>query len=125
MKIVEMFQSVQGEGKTQGVNSLFIRFPGCNLSCHLCCDIDTTKYLNENLDEINAKDLQIDDVLLTPFGKTKIINLEEDNSNDCFEIELESGKKLICTSYHKVFNKFKKEICVKNLKIGDYIMTQI
>lgn len=36
MKIVEIFKSLQGEGSTQGVNSLFIRLPYCNLSCTNC-----------------------------------------------------------------------------------------
>ena len=30
------FYGFQGEGPTQGKNSLFIRFKGCNLSCSLC-----------------------------------------------------------------------------------------
>ena len=36
MKILEIFNSIQGEGNTQGKNSLFIRFPQCNLKCILC-----------------------------------------------------------------------------------------
>lgn len=40
MKIIEFFQSFQGEGKTCGVNSIFIRLPYCNLKCKWC----DTKY---------------------------------------------------------------------------------
>ena len=36
MKITEMFTSIQGEGVYQGRQSLFIRFPWCNLSCQSC-----------------------------------------------------------------------------------------
>jgi 7-carboxy-7-deazaguanine synthase len=36
MKLSEIFQSIQGEGNTQGVNSLFIRFSGCSLRCVDC-----------------------------------------------------------------------------------------
>jgi len=36
MKLVEFFNSLQGEGNSQGVNALFIRFPGCNLRCRSC-----------------------------------------------------------------------------------------
>lgn len=32
----EAFVGIQGEGKYQGTNSLFIRFYGCNLRCTLC-----------------------------------------------------------------------------------------
>jgi organic radical activating enzyme len=36
MEIIEIFKGFQGEGITQGKNSLFIRFPYCNLSCKYC-----------------------------------------------------------------------------------------
>lgn len=34
--ITEIFQSIQGEGNYVGINSLFIRFHFCNLTCHWC-----------------------------------------------------------------------------------------
>ncbi len=36
MKIVEIFSSLQGEGKNQGKPCHFIRFAGCNLRCRWC-----------------------------------------------------------------------------------------
>ena len=36
MKIVEMFYSIQGEGKFVGVPQIFIRLPSCNLNCRYC-----------------------------------------------------------------------------------------
>jgi 7-carboxy-7-deazaguanine synthase len=36
MKIVEIFRSLQGEGKNQGKPCLFIRLAGCNLKCRWC-----------------------------------------------------------------------------------------
>ena len=36
MKIAEIFQSIQGEGKNQGKPCLFIRLAGCNLHCRWC-----------------------------------------------------------------------------------------
>ena len=36
MNIVELFESIQGEGIWLGMPSLFIRFAGCNLNCCWC-----------------------------------------------------------------------------------------
>lgn len=36
MKVVEIFDSMQGEGYWQGIYCTFIRFAGCNLSCPFC-----------------------------------------------------------------------------------------
>ena len=43
MKIVEIFQSLQGEGRNQGKPCTFIRLAGCNLNCSWC----DTRYSRE------------------------------------------------------------------------------
>ncbi|KGM97831.1 radical SAM protein [Clostridium novyi A str. 4552] len=42
-KVVEKFISINGEGKSSGQLSVFIRFAGCNLHCSYC----DTKWANE------------------------------------------------------------------------------
>ncbi|GAB6150487.1 putative 7-carboxy-7-deazaguanine synthase QueE [Clostridium novyi] len=42
-KVVEKFISINGEGKSSGQLSVFIRFVGCNLNCSYC----DTKWANE------------------------------------------------------------------------------
>ena len=34
--IIEMFSSIQGEGKYVGCRQVFVRFAGCNLACRYC-----------------------------------------------------------------------------------------
>jgi 7-carboxy-7-deazaguanine synthase len=36
MKLVEIFKSIQGEGRNQGKPTVFIRLAGCNLHCSWC-----------------------------------------------------------------------------------------
>ncbi len=36
MKVVEIFDSIQGEGRYMGIMCTFVRFAGCNLSCPFC-----------------------------------------------------------------------------------------
>ena len=36
LNIVEMFYSIQGEGKFSGFPCVFVRLHGCNLDCHFC-----------------------------------------------------------------------------------------
>lgn len=36
MKVVEIFDSMQGEGEFMGIMCTFVRFAGCNLSCPFC-----------------------------------------------------------------------------------------
>lgn len=54
MKICEVFRSIQGEGKTIGFPTLFIRTTGCNLQCSWC---DTTYAMNEGR-ELSVRDIQ-------------------------------------------------------------------
>lgn len=43
MKIVEIFNSVEGEGKRAGYPCTFVRFFGCNLACSYCDSTYATK----------------------------------------------------------------------------------
>ena len=53
-ELVEIFESLQGEGRNTGRPCVFIRFAGCNLKCPWC-DTDVTKRFTASLDELLAE----------------------------------------------------------------------
>lgn len=63
--VSEIFQSIQGEGNYAGVNSLFIRFQLCNLSCKWC---DTKYTWNKKSGKFKVYSA---DELKSIFGKSK------------------------------------------------------
>ncbi|MCL1833542.1 MAG: radical SAM protein [Leptospirales bacterium] len=53
LKVNEIFYSIQGESRTTGFTSLFIRLGGCNLNCSWC---DTQK-AHETWEEMDIEDI--------------------------------------------------------------------
>ena len=53
-QLVEIFESLQGEGRNTGRPCVFVRFAGCNLSCPWC-DTDVSKRFELSLDELIAE----------------------------------------------------------------------
>ena len=52
--LVEVFESLQGEGRNSGRQCVFVRFAGCNLSCPWC-DTDCTPRFSLSLDDLVAE----------------------------------------------------------------------
>lgn len=53
-RIVEIFETLQGEGYNTGMPSVFIRFGKCNLACHWC-DTNYNQFGEMSLSQILAK----------------------------------------------------------------------
>lgn len=56
MKVVEIFKSIDGEGKRTGQPATFVRLAGCNLRCSYC----DTKY---SFDISQATEMRIDEII--------------------------------------------------------------
>ena len=52
--LVEIFESLQGEGRNMGRPCVFVRFAGCNLACPWC-DTDIAKRFSSSLDDLVAE----------------------------------------------------------------------
>lgn len=59
-KVVEIFDSIEGEGKRAGSPATFIRFAGCNLRCDYC---DTAYALFGEKEECQYEEMSIGDIL--------------------------------------------------------------
>ena len=53
-RIVEIFESLQGEGYNTGMPAIFIRFAGCNLNC-VWCDTNFRQYARFTLEQLLTK----------------------------------------------------------------------
>lgn len=76
MKVVEIFNSIEGEGKRIGQPCTFIRLFGCNLRCSYC----DSMYALEGTDYEDMSDVEIMDVV---------------NSYNCPNVTLTGGEPLI------------------------------
>ena len=76
--LVEIFESLQGEGRNTGRPCVFIRFAGCNLKCPWC-DTDVAKKFSSSLADIlkELKQYKAKSVILTGGEPTLVKEMPE------------------------------------------------
>ena len=77
-ELVEVFESMQGEGRNTGRPCVFIRFAGCNLKCPWC-DTDVTKRFSLSLEDLvkEVKGFKAKSVILTGGEPTLVKEMPE------------------------------------------------
>ena len=63
MRLIEIFDSIQGEGPAMGMPATFVRFAGCNLRCQ-GCDTDQKAHWQMSLPDVLAR-IRGDRVIIT------------------------------------------------------------
>ena len=79
MKVVEIFNSIEGEGKRAGLPATFIRLFGCNLRCTYCDSmyaVEGTDYRDMSIVEIVEKAEEIGCPNITLTGGEPLIHKE-------------------------------------------------
>lgn len=62
--------------------------------------------------------------VLTDTGYKSISHIHQTQTYDHWNLELENGMKLVGADNHKVFYKNMNEVFIKDLKVGDYVLTE-
>lgn len=77
-ELVEIFESLQGEGRNTGRPCVFVRFAGCNLACPWC-DTEVTGRFSLELDELagEIKSFRARSVVLTGGEPTIVSGMPE------------------------------------------------
>lgn len=99
MNVIEIFKSIEGEGKRTGYLSTFIRFAGCNLRCNYCdtkysYDVDNSQQLDVKQIVNKCKSLGTKRVTLTggePLLQEDIVLLVEELIKEEYEINIETN----------------------------------
>ena len=109
--IVEIFHSIEGEGKRAGQSATFVRLAGCNLRCTYCdttyaMDGDYTEmHLHEIMDIVKSKN--IPRVTLTggePLAKN-VSKLLQELLNSDFDVNIETNGSIDISSIKEFRNK--------------------
>lgn len=112
--VVEIFKSIEGEGKRAGVPATFIRLYGCNLRCSYCdtmYGVEGNQYNRMSLDEILNVCYTFDLRHVTVTGGEPLIqpNIKElilELARNGFEVNIETNGAVDISPYSLASNVF-------------------
>ena len=113
MKVVEIFSSIEGEGKRAGLPATFIRLFGCNLRCSYCDSmyaVEGTEYTEMSIVEIMDKLEEIGCPNVTVTGGEPLIHPEIEELLMClcergFWVNVETNGSVMLPSYNPIDNR--------------------
>lgn len=94
LNVVEIFDSMQGEGKHMGIMCTFVRFAGCNLKCSFCDEASKYGKAKEMTVEQVVKKCKQDIVVLTggePTIQPQLKELIKALHMACKEVHIETN----------------------------------
>ena len=105
-KVVEIFESINGEGYKAGQLAYFVRFQGCNMNCVYCdtkwANQKETKYQVMSVEEIVSQVKGVKNITLTggePMLQKDLDALIQALYQDGHEVEIETNGSMDISSY--------------------------
>jgi 7-carboxy-7-deazaguanine synthase len=127
-KVVEIFESINGEGMKAGALAVFVRLAGCNLNCSYCdtmwANCSDTEYTIMTETEIydKVKSYNVQNITLTggePFYRENVdVLLKEFTKNDDLNVEIETNGSMDISPYKNISHKISFTLDYKCLGSG-------
>lgn len=127
-KVVEIFESINGEGMKAGTLAVFVRLAGCNLNCSYCdtmwANCSDAEYTIMTEKEIydKVKSYNVENITLTggePFYRENVdLLLKEFTKNDDLNVEIETNGSMDISPYKNISHKISFTLDYKCLGSG-------